>query len=238
MNSNQQPNIWQLLWRLILNITRLYLIDASIWLFIIGLPIFTGLIIQEFFNTLTGESKYNFSPTILIIFLLATGLGRVVFIFFGRLTETLHRFTISALLRHNLLQAILKRRGVMSLPVSQGELISYFRDDIEFIEENVVGTAAVFDHAIFALTSLIILANINWKMTVLVLQPLRIDAVIRQLYLRLISAFVNAGNGLLVCLWYRQFAELIRTRGLPVDDAICKCWIFRDLSVSFRPVSR
>ena len=180
MNSNQQPNIWQLLWRLILNITRLYLIDASIWLFIIGLPIFTGLIIQEFFNTLTGESKYNFSPTILIIFLLATGLGRVVFIFFGRLTETLHRFTISALLRHNLLQAILKRRGVMSLPVSQGELISYFRDDIEFIEENVVGTAAVFDHAIFALTSLIILANINWKMTVLVFLPLVLVIIVIQ----------------------------------------------------------
>ncbi|MBF2014951.1 MAG: ABC transporter ATP-binding protein [Rivularia sp. T60_A2020_040] len=172
MNLNNKPNIWQLLWRMICYTPRLYLIDAFFWLFILGLPILPGLIIREFFNTLTGESKYNFSPTILIIFLLVTGLGRVIFIFIGRLTKTQHRFTMSALLRHNLLQAILKRPGAMSLPVSQGELISYFRDDIELIEDNVVGTAEVFDAAIFAFISLIILANINWKMTILVFLPL------------------------------------------------------------------
>ncbi|MBE9216820.1 ABC transporter ATP-binding protein [Plectonema cf. radiosum LEGE 06105] len=180
MNSNQQPNIWQLLWRMIRYTPRLYLIDAFFWLFIMGLPILPGLIIREFFNTLTGETKYNFSPTILIIFLLATGLGRVIFIFIGRLTKTQHRFTMSALLRHNLLQAILKRPGAMSLPVSQGELISYFRDDIELIEDNVVGTAEIFNAAIFAFTSLIILANINWKMTVLVFLPLVLVIIVIQ----------------------------------------------------------
>lgn len=172
MDLNKKTNIWQLLWQMIRYTPRLYLIDAFFWLFIMGLPILPGLIIREFFNTLTGESRYNFSPTILIIFLLVTGLGRVIFIFIGRLTKTQHRFTMSALLRHNLLQAILKRPGAMSLPVSQGELISYFRDDIELIEDNVVGTAEVFDAAIFAFISLIILANINWKMTILVFLPL------------------------------------------------------------------
>ena len=180
MNPNQQPNIWQLLWRMIRYTPRLYLIDAFFWLFIMGLPILPGLIIREFFNTLTGESKYNFSPTILIIYLLAIGLGRVIFIFIGRLTKTQHRFTMSALLRHNLLQAILKRPSAMSLPVSQGELISYFRDDIELIEDNVVGTAEVFDTAIFAFISLIILANINLKMTVLVFLPLVLVIIVIQ----------------------------------------------------------
>mgnify|MGYP001796067378 CR=1 FL=1 len=180
MNSNQQPNIWQLLYRMICYTPRLYLIDAFFWLFIIGLPILPGLIIREFFNTLTGESKYNFSPTILIIFLLATGLGRVIFIFIGRLTKTQHRFTMSALLRHNLLQAILKRPGAISLPVSPGELISYFRDDIDLIENNIVGTAEIFDAAIFAFISVIILANINWKMTALVFLPLVLVIIVIQ----------------------------------------------------------
>lgn len=180
MNLNQQPNIWQLLWRMICYTPRLYLIDAFFWLFISGLPILPGLIIREFFNTLTGESKYNFSTTILIVFLLATGLGRVIFIFIGRLTKTQHRFTMSALLRHNLLQVILKRPGAMSLPASQGELISYFRDDIELIEDNIAEAAEIFDAAIFALISLIILANINWKMTVLVFLPLVLVIIVIQ----------------------------------------------------------
>lgn len=178
MNSNQQSNIWQLLWRMIRYTPRLYLIDAFFWLFIVGLPILPGLIIREFFNTLTGESKYNFSPTTLIIFLLAIGLARVIFIFIGRLTKTQHRFTMSALLRHNLLQTILKRPGAMSLPVSPGELISYFRDDIELIEDNIVGTAEILDAGIFAFISLIILANINWKMTILVFLPLILVIII------------------------------------------------------------
>ncbi|MGB6298764.1 MAG: ABC transporter ATP-binding protein [Rivularia sp. (in: cyanobacteria)] len=180
MNSNQHPNIWQLLWQMICYTPRLYVIDAFFWLFIMGLPILPGLILREFFNSLTGESEYNFSPTTLIIILLAIGLGRVIFIFIGRVTKTQHRFTMSALLRHNLLQAILKRPGAMSLPVSPGELISYFRDDIDLIENNIVGTAEIFDAAIFAFTSLIILANINWKMTVLVFLPLALVIIVIQ----------------------------------------------------------
>ncbi len=180
MNSNQQPNIWQLLWQMICYTPRLYVIDAFFWLFIMGLPILPGLIIRDFFNTLTGESEYNFSPTTLIIFILAIGLGRVIFIFIGRLTKTQHRFTMSALLRHNLLQAILKRPGAITLPVSPGELISYFRDDIELIENNIVGTAEIFDAAIFAFISLIIMANINWKMTVLIFIPLVLVIIVIQ----------------------------------------------------------
>jgi ATP-binding cassette subfamily B protein/ATP-binding cassette subfamily C protein len=180
MNSNQHPNIWQLLWQMICYTPRLYVIDAFFWLFIMGLPILPGLILREFFNSLTGESEYNFSPTTLIIILLAIGLGRVIFIFIGRVTKTQHRFTMNALLRHNLLQAILKRPGAMSLPVSPGELISYFRDDIDLIENNIVGTAEIFDAAIFAFTSLIILANINWKMTVLVFLPLALVIIVIQ----------------------------------------------------------
>jgi ATP-binding cassette subfamily B protein len=180
MSSNQQPNIWQLLWQMICYNPRLYLIDAFFWLFIMGLPILPGLIIREFFNTLTGEAQYNFSPTTLILFLLATGLGRVIFIFIGRLTKTQHRFTMSALVRHNLLQAIVNRPGAMSFPVSPGELISYFRDDIELIEDNVVGTAEILDAGIFAIVSLIILASINWKMTILVFLPLILVIIIIQ----------------------------------------------------------
>ncbi|MEC4816568.1 MAG: ABC transporter ATP-binding protein [Scytonema sp. PMC 1069.18] len=181
-------NVWQLLWQMVCYTPRLYLIDAFFWLFIMGLPIVPGLIIREFFNTLSHKSPLGFSPFTLIVLLLVTGVGRVVFIFIGRLTKTQHRFTMSALLRHNLLKAILNRPGAIPLQrenqsqetVSPGEVISYFRDDIGLIENNIVGTSEIFDSGIFACISLIILAKINWQITVLVFLPLVIIIIVIQ----------------------------------------------------------
>lgn len=180
MSYKLKVNVWQILWRLIYYTPKLYFIDAFFWLFIMGLPILTGLIIREFFNTLTGVSQFNLSPYLFSIFILVAGLTRVIFIFIGRLTKTQHRFTMSTLLRHNLLQVILNRADAISLPVNQGELISYFRDDMEIIEDNVVGTSEIFNAAIFAIISLIILVNINWKMTILTFLPLGLVIAIAQ----------------------------------------------------------
>jgi len=179
MTALKQINSWKLLGDLIRYTQRLYLIDAFFWLFIMGLPIVPGLIIRELFDTLTGESQLNLSPWRLIALLLAIGLGRVMFIFIGRVTKTQHRFTVSSLVRRNLLHAILQRPGAMAVSegkasqtVSSGKLISCFRDDVDFLEDNVVGTSEVFDQGVFALVSLIILLTINAPMTVFIFLPL------------------------------------------------------------------
>jgi ATP-binding cassette, subfamily B, bacterial len=176
----QKINVWLLLWRMIRYSLRLYLIDAFFWLFIAGLPVLPGLIVREFFNVLTNKSQLNLSPETLVVLLIATGVGRTIFIFIGRITKTQHRFTMSALLRHNLLQLILNRPGAMALTknnqatnnLALGELISYFRDDIDLIEDNVVGTSELIDAGVFAIIALIILANINWQMTIFLFLPI------------------------------------------------------------------
>ncbi|OKH45222.1 ABC transporter ATP-binding protein [Calothrix sp. HK-06] len=173
-------NLWHLLWQMIRYTPRLYLIDAFFWLFIAGLPIIPGLIIREFLNNLTNKSQFSVSPWTFVILLLITGITRVIFIFIGRITKTQHRFTMSALLRHNLLRVILNRPAALALKresqlqntLALGELISYFRDDVQLIEDNVVSTSELFDAGVFALIALIILANINWQMTALIFLPL------------------------------------------------------------------
>ncbi len=111
MTATKKVSAWKLLWQMICYAPRLYLIDSFLWILIMGSPAVPGLIIREFFNTLTDESQLNLSPLTLIALLLATGGGRIVFLFAGRLTKTQHRFTISALLRRNLLECILNRPG-------------------------------------------------------------------------------------------------------------------------------
>lgn len=179
------PSIWQLLWQMIRYAQRLYWSDTLLWLFIFGLPAVPGLIIREFFNTLTSESALALSPWSWIALLLAVGAARIVAIFLGRVTKTQHRFTMSALVRHNLLAELLKRPGAEPLrlgttgpTVAPGEVLSYFRDDASQIEDVVVGTNEIFGAGIFALGSVGLLMSVNWAITLLVFLPLCAIAVL------------------------------------------------------------
>nr|WP_278003418.1 ABC transporter ATP-binding protein [Nodosilinea sp. TSF1-S3] len=150
-----------------------------LWLFILGLPAVPGLILREFFDTLTGESRFGASPWGWIALLLAVGVARVVAIFVGRITKTQHRFLISALVRHNLLFELLKRPGAelaaggaSGQNASPGEILSYFRDDAAQIEDIVVGTNEIFAAGVFAVGSVALLLSVNPTMTLLVFLPL------------------------------------------------------------------
>lgn len=185
---------WQLLWHLMRYAPKLYLIDSFFWILIEGLPALPGLIIREFFNTLTGESQLGFSLWALIALLLALGLGQIVVIFAGRFTKTQHRFTMSSLLQRNLLECLLTRPGAQPLAaeseagktVSPGELTSYFRDDRQQVEDMVAGVSEIAGSGLFALGSIAILLSVNVWMTLFVFLPLVIMvAVIQQAQTRI-----------------------------------------------------
>lgn len=178
--KTKQFSGWQLLWHLMRYQPRLYIIDSLFWIFIEGLPAVPGLIIREFFNALTGSSQLGFSPWTLIALFLATGLGRIVFIFAGRLTKSQLRFSVSALLRRNFLECLLTRPGAHPLKadretsqtMSPGALISYFRDDTDQIEDTVAGVSEIAGSGLFALGSIVILLRVNVQITLCVFLPL------------------------------------------------------------------
>ncbi|MBW4653087.1 MAG: ABC transporter ATP-binding protein/permease [Kaiparowitsia implicata GSE-PSE-MK54-09C] len=177
------PSIWQLLWQLIRYAQRLYWVDTLLWLCIAGLPILPGLLIREFFDSLTEQSRLDGSPGVWVALLLATGLARVVAIFLGRITKTQHRFLISALVRHNLLLGLLNRPGaeLATGNTSPGEMLSFFRDDASQIEDNVVGTNEILAEAVFAVVSMALMLSVNARMTLLVFLPLcLITAIVRR----------------------------------------------------------
>ncbi len=189
MAATKKVSSWKLLWRMIRYNPKLYLIDGFFWLFILGLPAVPGLVIREFFDKLTGESQLSLSPWGLIALLVTIGLGQVVFLFAGRLTKTQHRFTMSSLLRRNLLECILNRPGAQPLSapgetgktVSPGEVMSYFRDDAQQVENNVAFVSENIGAGLFALGSIAILLSINVRITVFVFLPLVVMiAVIQQ----------------------------------------------------------
>ncbi|TAF05254.1 MAG: ABC transporter ATP-binding protein [Nostocales cyanobacterium] len=194
MVTTKKRKHWELIWQLICYNPKLYILDSICWILITGLPALPGLIIREFFNRLTNEEQLGLSPLALIALLVALNVGHIAVIFAGRITKTQHRFLMRSLLRHNLLDRLFKNPTAQPIAVnqeaattvSQGEIISYFRDDAEQIEDNIAWISELSGEAIFGIFCIVILLTINVQMTVFVFLPLvAMVAIIQQVETRI-----------------------------------------------------
>ena len=102
LNSEVHVKTYQFLWQLIRYRPWLYLLNATLWTLVHLSPLVPGLIIREFFDTLSGDSARSWTIGALIALLVTTALVRVLVIAGGAIADPLHRFTMSALLRRNL----------------------------------------------------------------------------------------------------------------------------------------
>jgi ATP-binding cassette subfamily B protein len=163
---------WQYMWRMIRYRPWLYLLNGTLWALIHVFPLLPGLIAREFFDTLAGKARLDLGVWGLIVLLLGTALAQMVLILSGALTDIRHRFTMSALLRRNMLERVLERPGARALGESSGEAISRFRDDAEQAEDAVSWTLDSIGTALFAIAAVVILLRIDARMTLLVFGPL------------------------------------------------------------------
>ncbi|NQX65885.1 ABC transporter ATP-binding protein [Paenibacillus alba] len=165
-------NTYQYLWRLIMYRPLRYFINAIAWTIIYLAPIAPGLLTKEFFDSLTGNSKLGYGVWGLIALLMAAAVGRIILIVIGFITDVNFRFRMGMLLRRNLLEHVLKQPGAQAIPVSPGEAISHFRDDVDQSEEAASWSVDVFGMTCFALVSGYILIRIDAQMTLLVFMPI------------------------------------------------------------------
>lgn len=186
--KTKEVSIWKLLWRLLLYQPKLYLASCFLWVLSLSLSVVPGLIIREFFNTLTQSEQLSISIWAMIALLLATESGRIILYFAAWVPQTQHRFAISSLIRRNLLERLLSRPGAHPLTisgeadktVSPGELISYFRDDAEQIQNNISQTSQLIGEKLYALFCLAILLSINAQITLFVFLALVVMVAVVQ----------------------------------------------------------
>ena len=139
-----------------------------------------GLLSREFFNNLTGAAPLRFDLTALLVILIVSALGRLVFYAILPITNTTFVFTCGALLRKNLLARILQRPGARALPASSGEAVSRFRDDVDETLWSVMYFNDLVALTIFAIVGLAIMVTINPWITLAVLLPLLLIVVVTQ----------------------------------------------------------
>lgn len=178
MGSNAKT--FHYMWRLIKYRPWLYLGNCILWIFIHISPLIPGLIAKEFFDVLSGNASLNVGLWGLMTLLIMVALIRVGIIYIGGRVDTFHRFNMSALIRRNLLEAILDKPGGKAIPCTAGEGINSFRDDAEQAEDSISWTLDVIGSAAFAIVAIVILLTINAKITLLVFTPLVIVVALAQ----------------------------------------------------------
>ncbi|MGZ3602096.1 MAG: ABC transporter transmembrane domain-containing protein, partial [Ktedonobacterales bacterium] len=150
----------------------LYLLHAALWSTMNLSTLLTGLITSAFFDTLTGHAHPPAGTTGLLVLLVMLALSRVALWLTGGFVEITMRFTMSGLVRRNLLRHILNRPGALALPYSIGETISRFRDDAYQAEDAVDWSDEIVSQGLFALVAFLVLLHIDVRMTLVTVLPL------------------------------------------------------------------
>ncbi|MCP1134118.1 ABC transporter ATP-binding protein/permease [Paenibacillus polysaccharolyticus] len=158
----------------------LFLINGLLWCIFHSLPLAMGLGMQWFFDrTSTGRADYMWLavPLIVIALFRLTRVGTFFVAFHAWVTYMYH---IQAILRTNMLAGIMRWPG-RNLPASPGEAMSRFRDDVDEVVEYIESWVDFWGRLVFAVVSIAIMANINWKITLVAVLPLLVVTLLNNL---------------------------------------------------------
>lgn len=171
-SKSNEFSMARLLFKMMAYRPGLYAINCLLWSLIHVIPLCMGLIYKEFFQILKPDSDFKKELLGICALTLAYTLGKMVNIYLGANADNLHRFTMSALLRKNILEGILKKPGATALPWASGEALNCFRDDAETIEDTISWTLDFIGSLMFVVVAITIMLNINVKITLFVFAPM------------------------------------------------------------------
>ena len=150
----------------------LYAADAIAWIAILLTELGAGYIAKIFFDFLAGQAPAGLTLWTIVALVVAAGWARVVSILIGALIDIRHRYSIQALLRRNLLAAILAKPGARSLQGPVGEALNTMRDDVEAVENLLSWLIDQISFMTYGAVALGILFAIDAKITLVVVLPL------------------------------------------------------------------
>jgi ATP-binding cassette subfamily B protein len=167
----------QVLWRLVRFNPGLYATSTLFQILRLAMFVIPGLIVREFFNTLTGNASLAWGTQTLLVLLVAAAVARVAVLLNAVALEYTGYYTSAALLRKNLFEHILKQPDAQALRFSRGEIVSRLNDDVNRVSEYLRFSILVIGMAAEPLLAGIIMLSINPLLTVVALLPLLVAGV-------------------------------------------------------------
>ncbi len=186
---------WQYFLKMIRYSFWVYLGIVLMRLFIFTVaPQLTGLVMRQFFNTLSGEKGLAITPLTVAAIVVGLALSRGVVIVADMFADNLYRFRTGALLRKNLLSRILERPGSRAVPQSAGEAISRFRDDVNNASDFTAQLPFVLGQGLFAIIAFITMIRISIVVTLFAYVPFLILVAIGNWAMKNVEKFREANR--------------------------------------------
>lgn len=149
----------------------LLLLIAGDMLFL-ALRVVPGLIEKAVFDNLTGASQARFDVWTLIALYVSVELARSAAHLGDAWGGWTFRGLAGTLLQRNIFAATLRRPGGLTPPVSPGEAINRYRDDVGETADFPTWLGGIFGQIISFVVALVIMASINLTITLVIFLPL------------------------------------------------------------------
>ena len=134
-------------------------------------PFFVGLIMQAFFDVLTGDAVVGFNPWTLVVLFVVVELGDRSVLISSAFVWARWRYAITTLLRKNLMTAIMNMSAPQSVSTASGEVTNRLRDDVQAIISYLEQYIHLWGNLIFAILAIIWMARIDVTVTVIAVIP-------------------------------------------------------------------
>jgi ATP-binding cassette subfamily B protein len=168
-------------WRLIRACPWPVAISAIFVMVFEGGRIIPGLIEKTVFDDITHAAPAQLSLGALIALYCSVELARLATNIGENWCYVTFRYFVGALLRRNVLAAILRRPGAVPLPVASGEALSRLRDDVGETADFPLWVPDTTGHLLAAAVAFVIMAHINLTITLVIFLPLVVVVAVSRL---------------------------------------------------------
>ena len=162
---------WQSVWRLWTFRPSMLILNTVCWMVTMVVPLATGLILQRFFDALSGSQPAAANVWTLVAFFAVLEIVTLVVDFGRQFTKVAIEFTAGALLRKNVFWQILQHPGARALPDSPGEAVSRVKGDTGEIMSYITYPLVLLGQVVAAIIAMIVMARINLWITLVVIVP-------------------------------------------------------------------
>jgi ABC-type multidrug transport system fused ATPase/permease subunit len=164
-------NAWRATWRLIGYRPGMVILSMAVWAVFHTLPLAVSLVLKRVLDLVAADSQGNLVwALVLAIPLLA--LSRIGAFAWGYWVWFSVELSLCALLRRNLLEALMEGPGARRLPRTSGEAISRLREDVRELPLYVEYWVDLLGHLLFAVSAFVVMFSIHRGITVAVYLPL------------------------------------------------------------------
>ncbi len=168
----QTLSTWGYVHRLVRYAPRPFWLHAILQVFVLSTQVLPGLIERSIFNQLTDDAAVSIGIPALIALFVSVGLARNVAMLAEAWESWTFRLEVGAWMRRNLFAAHLRRPGALTAPVSPGEAINRYTDDVAELGDFPTWLPDVMGNLIAFLVAVIVMGSINWRITLFVFLPL------------------------------------------------------------------